>query len=142
MLYEMNNFHKASTLIINGSQEHKLIKFVLYVVQEVLRFFRLDNNRVEQLKRILLFNLKFGIKIGRVQISESNPSFNVSYSDCVITYCVLAQHYSYTNSRKIKIAHINCCLDFVYNDSQDKTFFGNQSSLRKAQGLFKKMIED
>lgn len=30
----MSNFHKASTLIINGSQEHKLIKFVLYTVQE------------------------------------------------------------------------------------------------------------
>jgi len=39
MLYEMSNFHKASTLVINGSQEHKLIKFVLYAVQEVLIFF-------------------------------------------------------------------------------------------------------
>lgn len=138
----MNNFHKASTLIINGSQEHKLIKLVLHAVHKVLIFLWLDKNRVEQLKSILLFNLKFGIKIGSVQVSESNPSLNVFYSDCVITYCVLAQRYSYTNSRKIKIAHVNCCLDFVCNNSQDKTFFVNQSSLRKAQGLFKKVIKD
>lgn len=45
----MNHFHKASTLIRNGSQEHK---FVLYTVRNVLIFFWLDN-RVEQLKSIL-----------------------------------------------------------------------------------------
>lgn len=39
MLYEMSNFHKASTAIVNGSQEHKLMKFVLYAVQGVLMFF-------------------------------------------------------------------------------------------------------
>ena len=84
----MSNFHKASTLVINGSQEHKLIKFVLYAVQEVLIFFWLYNNRVEQLKSILLYNLKFGIKTGSVQISES---LNVFYSDYVTTPCALAQ---------------------------------------------------
>lgn len=67
----MSNFHKASTSVINGSQEHKLMKFVLYAVQGVLMFFWLDN-RVEELKSIFLINLKFGIKLGSVQISESN----------------------------------------------------------------------
>lgn len=34
MLYEMNHFHKASTLIVKGSQGHKSVNFVLYTVQE------------------------------------------------------------------------------------------------------------
>lgn len=50
----MSNFHKASTLIRNRSQEHKLIKFVLHAAQEVLIFFWLDN-RVEQLNSMLVF---------------------------------------------------------------------------------------
>lgn len=65
----MSNFHKASTSIGNGSQEHKLMKFVLYTVQQVLMFFSLD--RIEQLKSMLLINLKFGINLGNFQVSAS-----------------------------------------------------------------------
>lgn len=42
----------------------------------------------------------------------------------------------------IKIAHKILTAINVCNNSQDKTFFVNQSSLRKTQGLFKKLIED